>query len=190
MKSKISILSLSVLGMLLLCFSISGIAQKVQYNYLPGTDFSKYKTYKWVRVEKGSYPNQLLDEQIRRSIDAQFRTKGLTMVADDSPSDLAVVYQVAIDKSQEWNAYSTGGGYWGWGGWGGWGGMTSTSVYSTTITTGSLDLDIYDVSQRKQIWRGEATKSLGQPKDPAKLQKNIDKATEKLLKNYPPPVKK
>ena len=164
-------------------------AQKVTYNFMPGTDFSRYKTYQWVRVEKAHYPNQLLDEQIMASIDKQLAMKGLSKTTEGVP-DLVVTYQAAVNQKEEWNAYSTGGGYWGWGGWGGWGGMGSTTVYSNTITTGSLDLDIYDVATKKQIWRGEATKSLGQPKDPAKLQKNLDKAMEKLLKNYPPPAKK
>ena len=48
---------------------------------------------------------------------------------------------------------------------------------------------MYDVATKKQIWRGEATKTLGNPKSPEKIQKNLDKATKKLLKNYPPPVK-
>jgi len=164
-------------------------AQKVRYNFLPGTDFSKYKTYQWVKIEKAQYPNQLLDEQIMRSIDAQLAQKGLKRV-DEGIQDLTVVYQVALNQETEWNAYSTGGSYWGWGGWGGWGGMQSTTAYSKTITNGSLDLDIYDNLTKKQIWRGEATKTLDPPKDPSKLQKKIDKAMEKLLKNYPPPAKK
>jgi hypothetical protein len=45
---------------------------------------------------------------------------------------------------------------------------------------------MYDVALRKQVWRGEATKTIDPPKDPAKLQKNINKAMAKLLKNYPP----
>lgn len=185
--NKIS-LRLSIAVSILLVLAASGFAQKVTYNFMPGTDFSRYKTYQWVKVEKAHYPNQLLDEQIMASIDRQLSMKGLTKTTEGIP-DLVVTYQAAVDQKEEWSAYTTGGG-WGWGGWYGWGGMSSTSVYSNTITTGSLNLDVYDVSTKKQIWRGEATKTLGQPKDPAKLQKNLDKAMAKLLKNYPPPPKK
>jgi hypothetical protein len=172
----------------ILLFSAAGLAQSVRYNSLPGTDFSKYKTYKWVRVEKAQYPNDLIDQQIKRSIDAQLSAKGLTQV-EDNP-DLIVVYQAAINQEKQWNAYSSGGDYWGYGGWGGWGGMSTTTATSSTINVGSLDLDMYDVSTKKQVWRGEATKTLGNPKNPEKIQKNIDKAMAKLLKNYPPPIKK
>jgi len=168
----------------LLCLSSFAPAQKVRYNFAAGTDFSKYKTYKWVRIENAQYPNQLIDEQIMHAIDAQLAQKGLSKT--EGNSDLVVTYQAAVNQQRQWNAYSTGGGYWGYGGWGGWGGMETTTVTSSTIDVGSLNLDMYDVALRKQVWRGEATKTLDPPKDPAKLQKNINKAMAKLLKNYPP----
>jgi hypothetical protein len=172
---------------ILLILAGGSFAQKVTYNFMPGTDFSKYKTYQWVKVERAQYPNQLLDEQIMRSIDAQLAQKGLSKVTSDP--DLAVAYQVAVDHETQWNSYSTGGDYWGYGGWGGWGGMQSTTTTSQKITVGTLNLDIYDVGTKKQIWRGEATKTLDPPKNPDKLQRNIDKAMAKLLKNYPPAPK-
>ena len=36
-------------------------AQDVKYNFMPGTDFSKYHTYKWVPIEGGAHPNQIMD---------------------------------------------------------------------------------------------------------------------------------
>ena len=169
-----------------LIFASGVSAQKIRYNSMPGIDFSRYKSYQWVRIEKAQYPNQLLDQQITDSIDALLRQKGLTKTSEGIP-DLVFAYQVAVDKETQWNTYGTGGGYWGWGGWGGWGGMGSTTTYSNTINVGSLNLDVYDVATKKQIWRGVATKTLDPPKDPAKLRGRIDKAMAKLLKNYPPP---
>jgi len=179
------IIKLTVILITLLLLSVAGFSQKIRYNYMPGIDFSRFKTYKWVDVEGGQYPNQLLDEQIRRSIDNQLSLKGLTKTNEGIP-DLFVVYQVAVNQEKQWNAYSTGGEYWGWGAWAGWGGTSTTTMTSTTINIGTLNLDIYDVATKKQIWRGEATKTLKKPKNPEKLQKNIDKAMAKLLKNYPP----
>lgn len=162
-------------------------AQDVSFNYQPGTDFSKYRTYKWVEVPGVQYPNQLLDGQIKQAIDAQLSTKGLTKTADNG-ADLYVTYQLAVDKEKEWSAFSTGGGPM-WGGWGGWGGMSSTTVMSETIHIGTLNLDIYDAAAKNQVWRGVATKTIKQQKNPEKLRKNMNKAMAKLLKNYPPPVK-
>jgi hypothetical protein len=89
-----------------------------------------------------------------------------------------------------------GGGGWGYGRWGGWGGYggyggsSTTTTTSTTINTGTINLDIYDVAAKNQIWRGAASKTLGSGKDPQKIQKNLNKAMAKMLKNYPPPLKK
>ena len=182
-------LVIAAAGCVLLLCGGSAAAQDVRYNYVPGTNFSGYRTYRWVQVPNIQYPNQILDGQIKQAIDAQLSAKGLTRTEGDDP-DLYVIYQLAVDKEKRWNAYSTGGDYWGWGGWGGWGGMQTTTVTSSTIHVGTLNLDIYDVATKKQIWRGEATKTVKAQKDPEKLQKNLHKAMAKLLKNYPPPPPK
>ena len=178
---------MSLATALLLAWCAFASAQEIRFNYAQGTDFSRYKTYKWVRVPKAQYPNQILDEQIMRAIDAQLALKGLTKT-EDNP-DLYVTYQAAINQEKQWNSYSTGGDYWGWGGWGGWGGMSSTTTTSSTINIGTLSCDIYDVASKKQIWRGDASKTLGSGKDPQKVEKNLNKAMAKLFKKYPPPAK-
>src|SRR4051794_23971448 len=104
------IITLGVLTILTLCSG--AYSQKIKYNYMRDTDFSKYQTYKWVRVEKAQYPNQLLDEQIMQSIDRQLAQKGLRKIDTGTP-DLAMVYQVALRGEQQWNSYSTGGYGWG-----------------------------------------------------------------------------
>jgi hypothetical protein len=184
---------LAVLG-LLLCV-VPASAQDIKYNFLPGTDFAKYKTYKWVRIPKVDYPNQILDTQIMQAIDAQLLLKGLSKTEGES-ADLVVCYQAAVSQQQRWNSYSTdmGGGGWGYGRWGGWGGygggMSTTTTTSETINIGTLNVDLYDVAAKNQIWRGAATKTLGSGKDPEKVNKNLNKAMAKLFKKYPPPVKK
>jgi hypothetical protein len=174
--------------LLLLCLG-SARAQDIRYNFQPGTDFSKYKTYKWVQIPNVQYPNQILDGQIKQAIDAQLALKGLSKT-EDNP-DIYVTYQAAVNQEKQWNSYSTGGDMWGgrWGGWGGMGGMETTTTTSKTINVGTLSVDLYDVANKRQIWRGDATKTLGSGKDPAKVQKNLNKAMEKLFKKYPPPPK-
>ncbi len=175
-----------------LFWSVAISAQEVRYNFLPGTDFAKYKTYKWVRVPNVQYPDQILDTQIMQAIDAQLAQKGLTKSSGDE-ADLVVTYQAAINQEKQWNSFSTGDSMWGygrWGGWGGYGGMSTSTTTSETIHIGTLDVDIYDATAKNQIWKGQASKTLGSGKDPAKVNKNINKAMEKLFKKYPPPQKK
>lgn len=192
MKSTTS-LKVAGIAILILLGGISATAQDIKYNFLPGTDFAKYKTYKWARVPKADYPNQILDGQIMQAIDAQLMTKGLAKATGED-ADLVVVYQAAVNQEKQWNSYSTDMGGWGYGRWGGWGGYgggsSTTTTTSETINIGTLAVDIYDVSAKNQIWKGEATKTLGSGKDPEKVNKNLNKAMAKLFKKYPPPIKK
>ena len=68
--------------------------------------------------------------------------------------------------------------------------MTTTTGSTSTILIGQIALDVYDAKAEKIIWRGLASKTIDQKAKPDKQQKNLAKAAEKLLKNYPPPVKK
>ena len=187
---------LKVLGLalLILIAGVSASAQDIKYNFLPGTDFTKYKTYRWARVPNVQYPDQIIDTQLTGAIDAQLALKGLTKSSGET-ADLVVTYQAAVNQEKQWNSFSTDtGGGWGYGRWGGWGGygggMSTTTTTSETINIGTVDVDIYDAAAKNQIWKGQAQKTLGSGKDPAKVNKNINKAMEKLFKKYPPPPKK
>ncbi len=154
-------------------------AQDVRSNYMPGTDFSKYHTYKWVLIEGASHPNQIADAEIKQSVDSQLASKGLTKT-DGDKADLYVGYQVATDKEKQWNGYGMGGGV-------RWGGMATAT--SSTIAVGTLVLDLYDPATKQLVWTGSATKTLDPSSNQEKNQKNLDKAMAKLLKNYPPKQK-
>jgi len=152
------------------------LAQDVKYNFMPGTDFSKYHTYKWVNIEGGSHPNQIVDAQIKQAVDSQLSSKGLTKTTDDK-ADLYVGYQIAVDQEKQWNAYGMGGGV-------RWGGMANAT--SSTINVGTLVIDMYDSGTKQLVWTGNATKTIDPSGNQEKNQKNLDKAMAKLLKNYPP----
>ena len=154
-------------------------AQDVKYNFMPGTDFAKYHTYRWVFIEAGGHPNQIVDAQIKQAVDSQLASKGLTKT-DSEKADLYVGYQTAVDRQKQWNAYGMGGGI-------RWGGMATAS--SSTIDVGTLVLDLYDPAIKKLVWTGSASKTLDPSSNQEKNQKNLDKAMEKLLKNYPPKQK-
>ena len=153
------------------------VAQDVKTNAMPGVDFSKFHTYKWVEIAGASHPNQIMDQEIKQSVDSQLAAKGLTKVTGDK-ADLYVGYQVAVDQQKQWNAYGMGGG-WRFGG-----GMASAT--QSTIDIGSLVVDMYDPSTKQLVWTGTATKTLDPSSKQSKNEERLNKATEKLLKNFPP----
>jgi len=153
-------------------------AQDVRYNFMPGTDFSKYHTYKWVTIEGGAHPNQIMDAEIKQSVDSQLASKGMTKT-DGDKADLYVGYQIAVDQQKQWNAWGTGRGF---------GGGMGTAT-SSTIDIGTLVLDMYDPGTKQLVWTGNATKTLDPSSNQEKNMKSLNKAMAKLLKNYPPKQK-
>jgi hypothetical protein len=160
----------------------AAVAQDVNVNYVPGTDFSKYKTYKWVEIQGAEKPDQIVDTQIKQAIDKAMVGRGLAKATGDT-ADLAIGYQVALTQEQQWNAYSTGG-------YGArrYGGGMGTAT-SSTIQIGTIALDMYDAAAKELVWKGQASKTLSGEKNPEKRQKNLDKAMTKLLKDFPPKPK-
>ena len=155
----------------------TALAQDVTTNSMPGTDFTKYHTYKWVTIQGATYPNQIVNAQIKDAVDSQLTAKGLSKTEGDK-ADLYVGYQVSIDQQRQWNAYGMGGGL-------RWGGGMATAQ-SSTINIGTLVLDMYDPSSKQLVWTGRATKTLDASANQEKKQKNLNKAMQKLLKNFPP----
>src|SRR5262249_29825245 len=113
-RSGSKLLSSVLLVTLMLATAGTLAAQDVHSNYMPGTDFSKYHTYKWVLIQGASHPNQIVDAEIKQAVDAQLATKGLTKT-DNDKADLYIGYQTAVDQERQWNGYGMGGG-WRWGG--------------------------------------------------------------------------
>lgn len=173
----------------------AAVSQDVRYNFDKDTNFSQLKTYKWVVLKDAPKLDSLRDKQIMDAVDAQLATKGLTKT-DSDPADLYVGYQAGVGQEKQFTSYSTDWGYgpgWYGGGWyrGGYGGGSSmTTGQTSTIYTGQLALDFYDSKNHDLVWRGVASKTIDTKAKPEKQQKNLTKAVTKLLKNFPPPLKK
>jgi hypothetical protein len=168
------------------------IAQDVRYNFDKDSDFSRFKTYKWVELKNATKVDNLVDQQIKDAVDVQLASKGLTKTEDES-ANLYIGYQAAVGQEKQFTSYSTDWGYgggWYRGGWYGGGMGSSTTTGSTsTIYVGQLAVDMYDSANKDLVWRGVASKTLDVKAKPEKRQKNLTKAMAKLFKNYPP-VKK
>ena len=148
-------------------------AQDVRYNFMPRTDFSKYRTYKWVNIGRAQ-PDQIMDAEIKQSVDSQLASKGLTKT-DSDKADLYIEYQTAVHQETQWDAWGSRAF-----------GMGSASWTSSTISVGTLVLDMYDPGTKQLVWTGSATNTIDAGSNHEKHMKKLDKAMAKLLKNYPP----
>lgn len=176
-----------MIGILTLICSLSLKAQDMTYNYDRGADFSKFRTFKWVEIKGSTHPDQMVDQQIKSALETEMAKKGLSKTDGDN-ANLYVGYQLAIGQEKQVDSYSTGGAGWGYGAR--WGGMSMTTATTSTIHVGTLVLDMYDPNAKQLVWRGIASKTLDATAKPDKRAKNLAKASQKLLKSYPPLVKK
>lgn len=185
---KVTLLSVAILF-----FSVCIVAaQDVRYNFDKTADFSKYKTYSWVTLKDAQKLDDITEKNIRTAVDNQLATKGLTKVEGEN-ADLFVGTQAAVGQEKQFTSYSSGWGYgpgWYGAGWYGPGGSTTTTGQTSTIYTGQLTIDFYDSAKHDLVWRGVASKTINPKAKPDKQEKNLNKAVTKLLKNFPPPVKK
>lgn len=164
------VLTIAAVGCYMAC------AQEVRGNFLLGTDFSKYHTYRWISIEGGAHPSQIIDAQIKQSVDSQLASKGLSKTDSDT-ADISIAYQIAVDQKKPWKRYGVDGTS-------PWDGMTAAT--SPTLDLGTLVLDMYDEKAKRLVWTETATKSLEPSSNQEDNVKNLDQAIGKLFRNYPP----
>ena len=153
-------------------------AQSINYDFDKSANFAAFKTYSWVRG--ASLPDALNDDRIVGAINAQLASKGLRLVEAKANPDLLVAYHAAFDRDLQITGFSSG-----WGGYRFPGSRTGVAR-TDEIITGTLIVDIVDAETRTIVWRGTATKEININAKPSQREKNINRAAEKLLNNFPP----
>jgi hypothetical protein len=171
------------LAVVLLAFPNS-LAQKVTIDFDKGTDFSRSKTYAWIKGTPASNPK--LDQYIMGVGDHQLEQKGLTKV-EAKEADLLITYHAAshgeinatlLDNDSY--AFSLG--------------LPQTTVVTwwalpqqstaRLIRKGTLAFEIIDRQRHELIWTASAKVNLDEKRSKALDQ--LDKALIKVFKGYPP----
>jgi hypothetical protein len=165
-------LSISAIAILLLTGTFA-FGQHVKFDYDHSADFSKYKTYMWIK-EPVTPKDPLIQQRIINAVNAQLMAKGLRLV--DSNADLGVSVNVATQEKQTLNTFYDGFGPWGWG-------LGATTTVET-YTEGTVVADLFDAKTKKVVWRGSGSKEIS--RKPEKVSEQAEKAIEKMFKNYPP----
>lgn len=156
-----------------LWMSAFAAAQNVTFDYDRSASFDTYKTYRWVDSKPGPATDQLMDQNIKRAVDAQLMAKGFERV--ESGGDLQITYRVSVDEEKQLDGFGMGPRW-----------NVMGRVTTSTIQTGKLILQMFDPARNQLVWRGAVEKTLDLSKDPDRNYRNLQKATAKLLKNYPP----
>jgi hypothetical protein len=173
----VNLMKAGVVTLLLIGFGATASAQKVETDYDHSGNFSQYKTFMWIKPPKMSDPIQA--KRVMDAVNAQLTAKGLQLVS--SGADLGIMAHAATKDEHSLTTFYDGFGGWGWRGWGG-PGMATTMV--DTYEVGTLVLDLFDTRTKQVVWRGMSTDTLSDK--PEKNAEKINKAVEKMFKNFPP----
>jgi len=159
--------------------SAVAFGQKVSYDFDKSADFAQYKTYAWV-TRGGDLKDELNHRRIVNAIDVQMSSKGLTKVSAGAKPDVLIDYKTTFSRSLNVSGYSSG--------FGGlrFAGSRTGSARADDIVVATLTVELVDAKSNDVVWRGLATKDVDMGASPEKREKNINKAAEKLFKNYPP----
>jgi hypothetical protein len=174
-----------LLSGLLLVVGVGQVAgQSVNVNFDNRADFNQFKTYKWVTIKDALQLDELTADQLIATVDVELAKKGLTKSKTEK-ADLWVGYQIARPGQKQLSHFNIGASY------GSAAGANSATAGATTTTvhTGQLVLDMYESVKQQLLWRGVVSEAIDADANPAKKQKHMDKAIEKLLKDFPPQKK-
>ncbi len=162
--------------------SAAAFAQDVKTDYDKSADFGAIKTF---QVKIGTtWGNPISEKRITEEFKQTLAEKGWKPV--DADPDALVLLHGATQKQTSLNTFYSGtGGYGGYRyrGWGGMGTGTATTTTSEYLI-GTLVVDIFDAKTKQLMFRGTASDEISDK--PEKNVKKVQKAADKMFKDFPP----
>lgn len=139
-------------------------------------DFSRYKTYAWVRGI--NLDDETNHTRIVQAIEAQLASKGLRRVESTDRADVLVAYHARFDRGVQFRAFSSG--------WDSYRpGAVSYPASAEEFRLGTIAVDIVDARTETLVWRGMASGEVDVTANSGQQEKGIKRAAAKVFKNYP-----
>ena len=161
-------------------------------DYDPSVNFGQYKTFAFISAHplmKGegvTGTSPLLESRLMQVTENVVSSRGLRRVADPEDADIAIAFTLGSREKIQVNNYPEPYRRY-YGGWG-WGGAYYSGASQVDVrqyTEGVLAIDIYDVSMRKPVWHGTATKRITN-KIRENPQQTINEIVPAILGAFPP----
>ena len=146
-------------------------AQEISCDYSKA-DFTQFKKYAWASGRP--VEDEVANQSIVNSIDAQLSAKGLTKVSAGEHPDVLVSYDVVFDRDIRGTGFRDGLRNLRW---------RSGSKY---VVIGMLVVNLVDAHTGAMVWRGTASGDVDANASPDKRDKKIHDVAQKILRNYPP----
>jgi hypothetical protein len=167
----------------LLMLPAMAVAQDVKTDFDKAFDFSTVKTYS---IKIGTtWGNDLSQRRVLTEFDEAIAAKGWKKAPEAQANIQVVLHGATQTKHSASTFYSGMGGYgYRYGGMG----MGSAQTVVSEYVVGTLVVDMFDATSKNLVFRGIAEDELSDK--PEKNAKKLEKASEKMFKNFPPSPKK
>ncbi len=175
---------LKILFIIALLVLTSCKSVKVVSDYDKEANFNNYTSFAFFKpgIDKAQI-NDLDKKRILRAIQTNLIAKGMNK--NESPSILVSIF---TKESQRVDMYQNNfGGGWGWNPYCG-GNFHNTNRIST-VTEGSLFIDLIDAKTNELVWQGVGRTSLYTSNDIEKREERIRLVVSEILAQYPPKQK-
>jgi len=176
------ILAFSLLaGLLAGCSSL-----RVTTDFAEATDFAAFRTFQYRdSTNTVAVSSPLSHQRIVNAIRGGMVSSGFSEVNEDP--DLFVTYYGTTDQRTHFNTTYSGVNNWsgsrrhgprmGFG-------VTSSTTRPTTVTQGTLVIDVWDAASNSLIWRSVATSALNS--NPERSTRAIHDSVERAFRQFPP----
>jgi len=192
MTTQHKIVSLPAARCIVVVLAMAGsLSGKVLMDFDPDCDFSRFKTYSFVRgieLEKtGVLKDPETRERIKNFIAGGLDPRGLKEVPQDEHHDLVIRYWVALRSKQDVTVDLADPMWMGWGGYPPyWNGMWAYGYETYIIRNyreGTLIVDLIDPTTKQLVWRTFFQQDLS---DRVKAYANLKKDLAKTFAKFPP----
>ena len=164
-----------VLILMAIGLAMTSFAQTVKTDYDRTTNFSKYKTYSWHKVE---VKNALWVDRIKNAVNDELAKKGWTQVAAGGDVSIGAI-GITRDHATLESAYNGMDGF-------RWEGFGHDYVLEQQ-PEGTLAVSIFDNETKKLVWVGTSINAISDKSD--KNIKNLDKGVQEMFEHFPPEAK-
>ena len=176
-------MSRALLTASLLLLPAIAAAQDVKTDFDKAFNFSTVKTYS---ITIGTtWGNNLAERRVLTEIDEEIASKGWKKVSESEANIIVVLHGATDTKRSASTFYSGGMGGYGYRGYGG--GMGSSQTVVNEYKVGMLVVDMFEAKSKNLVFRGTAEDELSD--NPDKNKKRLEKASQKMFKNFPPGAK-
>jgi hypothetical protein len=152
-------------------------AQDVKVDYDKAANFGAIKTFS-IKLAT-AWGNPISEKRVMDEITQGLTEKGWKL-APEGQADAQVMLHGASQVKKDLNTFYSGGGY----GYRFGGGMGTATTTVEEYTVGTLVVDIFAAKSKSLMWRGIAQDELSDKTE--KNIKKLQKASDKLFKDFPP----